>query len=79
MVVIMFVVIIERHQEVLEHVVGNLHSLLRANVARVAEMNACPDEWLDHLCRGVGETVKRPSEAGVTRSVYKISEDFWRR
>src|SRR5438093_1875072 len=53
--VIVVVIVAERQQEVVEHVVGELHSLCRAHVAREAVVNARPDARFDHLRRCVGE------------------------
>ena len=63
--VIVVVIVAERQQEVVEHVVGELHSLCRAHVAREAVVNARPDARFDHLRRCVGEAVERPGEAGI--------------
>src|SRR5439155_7956392 len=59
-ILIAVVMAAQRQQVVIQQIAGNLHSLLRAHVAGVAEMNARPDTRLQHLCRRVRETIKRP-------------------
>src|SRR5438094_257084 len=55
-VIIILVVMMaaQRHQEVIEQVAGNLHSLHRAHVARVAEMNA-PQMRASSTCPAASE------------------------
>jgi hypothetical protein len=45
-IIIAVVLAAQGQEEVFEQVAGNLHSVLRAHVARVAEMNARPDARL---------------------------------
>src|SRR5438034_4699813 len=58
----LLVLVLQREEEVIQHVVGDLQTHRLPHVAGVAIMNAGPDAGLLYLRRRVAEAVERPRE-----------------